>query len=282
MTFNIWLGGDEVDFDSIVRAVRRADADVVGVQEPGDNLGRLARRLGWRHTFSSADGYTNMISRYALDEPRATDEFAWLTLRNGRRVAVTSVHLTAYPYGPYDLRDGASREFVLFNERTHRREMRSRIRTLSALAEAGVPVAIVGDFNAPSHLDWTSRVARWRRQNGEEFVRPMPWPVSIRLLRNGFRDSYRTAHPRPINAPGYTWTPGYPPPEVTADEVLDRIDQIYVGGPVRTVSSRVVGEDARDADVVVRPWGTDHRAVVSTLRLRPLDPASRVRSWWAS
>lgn len=74
--------------------------------------------------------------------------------------------------------------------------------------------------------------------------------------------------------PGYTWTPGYPPPELTDDEVFDRIDQIYVDGPVRTLRSKVVGENRRNAQIVVRPWGSDHRSVVSTLRVRPLDPAT--------
>ena len=34
MTFNVWYGGVQVDFPSIGRAIRAADADIVGVQEP--------------------------------------------------------------------------------------------------------------------------------------------------------------------------------------------------------------------------------------------------------
>ncbi|MDQ3528704.1 MAG: endonuclease/exonuclease/phosphatase family protein [Actinomycetota bacterium] len=278
MTFNIWVGGTQVKFGSIVRAVRTARAQVVGVQEPGDNLERLASRLGWKHTFTSDDGYTNLISRYPLSAPRRSDEYAWLRFPDGGRVAVSSVHLTPYPYGPYDLRDGASTDYVLFNEQTHLEETRSRLEALSALAEADVPVVLMGDFNVPSHLDWTSVTAAARQADGEDFVHPFPWPLSMSLAEAGFRDSFRTAHPDPVAEPGYTWTPGYPPPigdqpaNLTDDEVFDRIDLIYVHGPVRTMSSRVVGESYRNAHIRVRPWGSDHRAVVSNLRVRPLYP----------
>jgi hypothetical protein len=33
MTFNVEYGGEEVDFDSVIRAIRKSDADVVGIEE---------------------------------------------------------------------------------------------------------------------------------------------------------------------------------------------------------------------------------------------------------
>ena len=43
MTFNVWYGGVQVDFSRIGAAIRRADADIVGVQEPEGNLRAIAR-----------------------------------------------------------------------------------------------------------------------------------------------------------------------------------------------------------------------------------------------
>ncbi len=37
MSFNIWLGGDVVDFGGVVRAIHAADADIVGLQEAEGN-----------------------------------------------------------------------------------------------------------------------------------------------------------------------------------------------------------------------------------------------------
>ena len=47
MEFNIEYGGTVVSFDSIVRAVQAADADVVGVEEGFGNVPRLADALGY-------------------------------------------------------------------------------------------------------------------------------------------------------------------------------------------------------------------------------------------
>jgi hypothetical protein len=46
MTFNVWYGGVQVDFPSIGRAIRAADADIAGVQEPEGRLRRIARSAG--------------------------------------------------------------------------------------------------------------------------------------------------------------------------------------------------------------------------------------------
>jgi endonuclease/exonuclease/phosphatase family metal-dependent hydrolase len=46
MTFNVWYGGVQVDFDSIGAAIRAANADIVGVQEPEGRLRRIARSAG--------------------------------------------------------------------------------------------------------------------------------------------------------------------------------------------------------------------------------------------
>ncbi|HEX5619109.1 MAG TPA: hypothetical protein VFX51_11850 [Solirubrobacteraceae bacterium] len=51
MTFNIWLGGDVVDFGNVIAAIRDARADIVGLQEAEGNTRRIAEavRLHRRH-----------------------------------------------------------------------------------------------------------------------------------------------------------------------------------------------------------------------------------------
>ena len=62
MTFNIWYGGVQVDFPSIGRAIRAADADIVGIQEPEGGLRRIARSAGLPYY----DPTLHVISRYPL------------------------------------------------------------------------------------------------------------------------------------------------------------------------------------------------------------------------
>jgi endonuclease/exonuclease/phosphatase family metal-dependent hydrolase len=64
MTFNIWLGGELVDFGKVVEAIRAADADIVGLQEATGNTRRLADALGWY-----ANERLQIISHFPLIDP---------------------------------------------------------------------------------------------------------------------------------------------------------------------------------------------------------------------
>ena len=274
MTFNIWVGGGRVDFDQVPAAIEASGADIVGVQESGGNLTAIADALGWNYTYEPMQ----IISRLPIVVPGDEPDVVYVEVAPGEVVAVSNVHLQAFPYGPYDLRDGATVGQVLANEtQIHMQQMASRFSSLSALAEQGVPVFLTGDFNVPSHLDWTAETAA---ATPREFDLALDWPVSRRLDELGFRDSFREIHHDPIAKPGYTWTPGYPPPSMTADEVHDRIDMIYAAGPSVTMDSFVLGEappanplpgdfGGPHADVVVNPWPSDHRAVAATFEVSP-------------
>ncbi|MEQ7052677.1 hypothetical protein ABN764_18720 [Paenibacillaceae sp. P-4] len=83
-----------------------------------------------------------------------------------------------------------------------------------------------------------------------------------------FRDSYREVHSDPLTKPAVTWTPGGNG-HIALDEVHDRIDFVYAGGPSATIDSRIVGERGPYTDIAITPWPSDHRAVVSTFELIP-------------
>jgi endonuclease/exonuclease/phosphatase family metal-dependent hydrolase len=258
MTFNVWYGGAQVEFDRIGRAIEAAGADVVGIQEPEGNLRRIADAAGMAYT----DETLHLISHYPIYAvERAGVRFGYVAVGPGRVVAVGNVHLPSSPYGPELVRDGKTAAQVLANERATRLgEIRPYLGPLSRQARRGVPTFLTGDFNSPSHLDWTPAAAAARPQ----VKYPLRWPVSAALERAGFRDSYREVFPDPVARPGLTWTAGTPPPRVRKRETLDRIDWVTASGPATTLSSSLVGEPGGpDVDIGV-PWGSDHRAVAST------------------
>jgi hypothetical protein len=86
------------------------------------------------------------------------------------------------------------------------------------------------------------------------------WPLSSKLLARGFRDSYREMHPDPVKDPGITH-PGSG----------ERIDYVYAAGPSTTLTSKLVGErGGKGVDIAgVGKWTSDHRAVLSTFRVKP-------------
>jgi hypothetical protein len=168
------------------------------------------------------------------------------------------------------VRKGWPRAKVLELERTLRVPALHRVlRELPALSKR-MPVFLTGDFNSPSHLDWTQAVADSR----PEVPYAVAWPASKALAEAGFGDSYRDAHPDPMADPGYTWSPGGP--ETQDKDFFDRIDWVLHAGAATTVDSRLVGERGNpQVDLAVaKPFPTDHRGVVSTFEVTPgLAPA---------
>ena len=55
MSFNIWVGGELVNFGKVVEAIQAAEADIVGLQEATGNTRRLADRLGWYEVLAEAN-----------------------------------------------------------------------------------------------------------------------------------------------------------------------------------------------------------------------------------
>ena len=275
MTFNIEYGGDEVDFKRIVEAVTKAAPDVVGVQEAEGNTAKLAKALGWPYF----NARTQIISKLPIIDPSgANGAYVFIEASPGRVVAMGNVHLPSDPYGPYYVRDGKTADEVLELERTTRlAALQPQLDTLPALAARGVPVFLTGDFNSPSHLDWTPATVGLRTH----IKYALDWPASQALADAGLKDSYRVIHPDPVSDPGLTWwagrplIDGYPDPS----EPQDRIDIVYSGGPATATATDIVGEPGRpDVAITVTPWGTDHRGVVSTFTVTPALPPPFVGS----
>jgi Endonuclease/Exonuclease/phosphatase family len=279
MTFNIFYGGDDYDlttgdfcatsngcpatFTKVVEAIRSSGADIVGLEEGEANTVNVAKRLGWY-----ASPRTQIVSRYPLlDPPDADGTYVLVEVKPGKVVAMSSIHLPSTPYGPYAVRDGASAEKVLaLEEKTRVPALTARLRSLDGVMKAGMPVFLVGDFNSPSQLDWTDAAAAKR----DEVPYPLAWPAGALAEKAGFRDSYREAYPDPVVKPGFTWTPGGP--EDVKNEVHDRIDWVLVAGPAKTVTSEIMGEKAyTDTDIAVDPFPSDHRGLVSTFSVEPVD-----------
>ena len=267
MSFNIWLGGDVVDFDQVANVIRSSRADIVGLQEAEGNTRAVAQALGWPYWSDRL----HVVSRFPLiDPPEAGGEYVLAQTRPGRVFALANVHLTSDPYGPYAVREGRSLRRVLALEReTRLPEIRTTLDAVAPAVARGIPTLITGDFNTPSALDWTPAVDAVRAD-----VRyPVPWPVTRAMVRAGFQDTYRVAHPDPVATPGITWTFGYPFPRLAANEVVDRIDMVHASSGVQVVDSGIAGPPGtRDVTVPVDPYPSDHRAVISTVRLAPGAP----------
>lgn len=282
MSFNIWYGGEQVSFAKVVEAIKAADPDIIGIQEPDGNTAKLAEAAGYPYV----DTRRHIISRYPIFDSGSGEApaspglvyslngvapdavHAWILVRPGKVVAMANTHLTSDPYGPEAVRDGKSLEEVMQIETDTRvPEAKPLAEALGKLAKSGVPLFLTGDFNSPSHLDWTKDAQEKRK----EIKFPVAWPASKLLADSGLVDSYRALRPDPVKDPGLTWTPGYPNPYVRSEETHDRIDMIWAANAKPTVS--VLAGEAGNPDVAIAidPWPSDHRAVVSTFEVVPME-----------
>lgn len=273
MTFNLWHGGDAAGLprDTAIKyqleAIRRAEADVVGLQEQTanqtDNQSRaqlLADSLGWHcHII---DGSRAVITRFPLTklDTAGVSQAVMLTVDGGVEVVFGVMHLMYTPYEPYDIADGklanaAEAEASARDTRLHQVEA-----VLAELAPfADYPTILVGDFNEPSYLDWTAEAIQARGDSLLPFA--VRWPATAGLAERGFEDAFRAMHPDASLKPGYTWT------SVEGlwrdPEVHDRIDLVMVSkGHFDVKDAIVVGEESPFSDIVVQPWPSDHRAVL--------------------
>jgi endonuclease/exonuclease/phosphatase family metal-dependent hydrolase len=263
LVYNIEYGGN-ASTDKVIRSV---DADVVGVLESYNRLPEIARRTGYPYY----NVELQLLSKYPILEPSGADGlYALLEVRPGYVVAFFNTHLDYVAYGPRLLASGMPVPDVLASEDEVRTSsMRILLPDLKELAAAGYPTFLTGDFNEPSSLDYTHDTVGMHAGVHEA----VSWPVSKALLDIDFRDSYREIHPDPAAVPGNTWGNLNGEQHIAAD----RIDYVYSGGPVEATASRLVGEQGGpDVDIGFRRWTSDHRAVVSTFDLSPVETPTTV------
>jgi hypothetical protein len=256
LVFNVEYGGTK-HTDAVMADL---DADVVGVLESYNRLPKIAKAAGYPYY----DLGLQILSKYPILEPSdAHGLYAYIEVRPGEVVAMVNTHLDYVHDGPNRLDRGVPVKDVLAAERSDRlSSMQKLLPSVTRLLGGGWPVFLTGDFNEPSHLDWTAATASQHRGIG-----PVAWPVSKAILATGMKDSFRVAHPDPVSVPGNTW--GHVAGR--KDSTPRRIDYAYVGGPVTVLDSQVVGEEGGPGvDLGYPKWTSDHRAVLSQLTVTPV------------
>ena len=289
MTFNVWGGGtnEGKPVDETAAVIRAAGADIVGIQEtrreaadcreescPPESesvAAKLAAALGF-HYYDQAK--TNdalwanaILSRYPIG-PATPNDLGVAIDFEGRRVYALNVHLTDFPYQPYQVMGipYGDAPYLTTGEAAAKAAEAARGTGIALLAEdlkaaEGADAAFIfGDFNEPSHRDWTPRtVAAGRHPFAVEF------PSARAVEAQGFTDTYRAAHPDEVSKPGYTWEAVPRSADVKVHH--DRIDYVFARGEGLVIEQvRIFGEKTPEADVVVTPWPSDHRAVAATVR----------------
>ena len=278
MSYNIHRGGVVMlkqPLSQTAKVIRSAKADIVGIQETrsprGDKLVELAKLLGWNHDMGKG---SNILTRYKII--KSLGNGIKVELDSGREAYVFNLHLPSHPYQPYQLLGirpkwhkhkfdiefiKTETEAIKWAKKARGREVTKLLRNIRSISDKQASVFVVGDFNEPSHLDWTARAAKAGRHPIK-----VEYPHSLAMTKAGFADAYRTIYSNEMENPGYTWSSFYKFDDPTTHH--DRIDFVYFKGKgIRLNEVKIVGETRKDADIVISPYPSDHRAVVADFRL---------------
>ena len=281
-SYNIHRGGvvmRKQPLSQTAKVIQSAKADIVGIQETrsprGDKLEELAKLLGWNHDMGSC-----IVTRYEIVEHfKGGKDYKGgikVKIASNKHAYVFNLHLPSHPYQPYQLLGirpkwhkhkfdiefiKTEAEAIKWAKKARGREVTKLLRQIRSISDKQAPVFVLGDFNEPSHLDWTARAAKAGRHPIK-----VEYPHSLAMTQAGFADAYRTIYPDEMKNPGYTWSSFYKFDDPTTHH--DRIDFVYFKGKgIKLNEVKIVGENRKDADIVISPYPSDHRAVVADFRL---------------
>lgn len=314
LQFNIWQEGTVVEngFNAVADEIVRSDADFVTLSEVRNYhntrfCDRIVEALKERgqtyYSFYTED--SGLLSRYPITDsstvyPLNDDRgsiYRLVAKKGNQEFAVYTAHLDYRNCAYYDARgyDGNNWEkiepvsdldsILVLNRASVRDDAIARfVSTAEKDKAAGRIVILGGDFNEPSHLDWTEATKDMR----DHYGLVVPWDVSVMLEKAGYKDSYREMYPDPVTHPGFTCPADCPDidlkklvwsPEADDRDRIDFImyspfegltltDMTIVGPKGDILRGERVTE--KTADPIIAPlgtWPTDHKAVLATFQL---------------
>ncbi len=268
-----------------------------------ERLTGVFEKRGRKYYYAKMDGRA-IVSRHLIIETKRINQWCFKAVLDvyGTRIVVYPSHSEYRFYSCYLPRgygDGSENWGKLPEPITDVMEI-ERIALLSGRTESarmvvedakteiaeGSLVLYQGDFNEPSHLDWTRATADSFDHRGCS----VKWPLSKYMIETArWKDAYREAHPNPVKYPGITWPTACPQLDESsiawakeADE-RDRIDFIYyhpdhrikvkdaflAGYPMSLRRAQAVCDESSDKFVISKNagWFSDHRGVVAVFKI---------------
>ncbi|BCU77696.1 endonuclease/exonuclease/phosphatase family protein [Luteolibacter sp. LG18] len=287
MSYNLFHGwgqmndGQNKGLDSVILS----GADIIGTQETVDNVSgsnayqvqTIANQLGWFYSPTGA-GDSGIASRYPIVDTFTAGVAKGVRIRICtsplREVVLVNTHLDYLYYGPYAAKlAGSTNASVLTEELKSQRDeqIAAILSGISSYLTAAntTPVFLTGDFNCPSHLDWTAANA------SAHYGKVVVWPATKAVTDAGMTDSVRQVSPNPVTQPFITWSPLYS----STNEPQDRIDFVFHKGTgVTPVAAQTFTTPVEHSGYVYgdsitatrdNTWPSDHASILVTFQFNP-------------
>ena len=301
-TINLEDGGAgyEKEFGELFSQYDIVIAREVNTHSGDNNAALIAKNIGWYSSRVVND--CAVLSRYPVESIAADGknlshtgtlilkDLIAVIVRAPKPVIVFPVHLNDEPYQPFSVlgvkyktdADRLSADIFVktpggpiddsYTISAHAQIARgaelSRVLKVAdeIYAANGIPQIIAGDFNEPSHLDWTARAIR-------AGVVPIEvaYPASMQMQKANFTDTYRAVYPDEIVYMGSTWPTSHG--KVLSELTMwddSPISNEHGGIVKRYLSARIDYIYVRDAYVLSserKLTSSDHYALGSVIRI---------------
>lgn len=213
-----------------------------------------------------------------------------LTEINGKKYSVYSCHLDWKEYAPY-LKNNVnlSSNDLLRKNLLSKRILQTMLILFYSLLDLhhGIIPIIAGDFNEPSHLNWTNRTRNQYSRSGKV----VEWQSSSLLQAANFKDAYRYRYQDEQKYPGWTYPVSFSKAHsnvYTARDDRDRLDFIYYlsqllkleniklfgttksfAGKERGINKIIISSTNNINEINRNTWVSDHNGLIS--KFTPID-----------
>jgi len=288
MTFNI-SAEDLCSNNNIVNVthiIKQINPDIIGIQETCcydennkiytdiSSYKIIANELSY-FFYKQKEQNCCILSKYPVIES-SNNDYGVVVKISDFYFGIFNIHLTDEPYQPYQLGGvmygspeinpliDNEKSAIYYAKKTRMPTIKNVLNDILLLETKRNPIGtiIMGDFNEPSHRDWTEEMAVLKHHPIK-----VAYPNVKYIEEHGFVDSYRFIYPNPALNNGFTW----PTIGTYSDEKLsknDRIDYILMKSNVfKIVDAKIIGEINSASDIKFETWPSDHRAYCITIVL---------------
>lgn len=312
LALNTWHNGSQIHNGllAVSRVILESEADIVLLSELPDSNNDFIQKLqadlsikGLEFSVYHPGGSTGILSRFDISSVSATRSDYLIKcivdIDAKTRLSLYAAHLDYTKYACYLPRgySGTNWEklsapildvdYILERNLMSQRDEAIAVFLKSAQNDLnmGNMVILGGDFNEPSHLDWTEAMGGYF--DHQNLV--IEWQNSRSLAQAGFKDSYRDMYPDPVIYPGITWPALNDQvaleklvwtPEADDRERIDfiyyypderwRLKDVEIVGPIGSLAYGKPVLNNPGSDPIITPsgsWPSDHKAVKAILEI---------------
>ena len=239
MTWNILHGGQNENLPEdgrpiVIDVIKESGADIILMIETYGAAPTIAEALGYNYELLSSN--LCIFSRFPITEKLLFEDRIDPFNFGGVEISIEGQPLVLFDTWLHYLPDARLVPLDKSEEEIRSWENEgSRDDEIKAILEAirpyiknadNVPIIMAGDFNSHSHLDWTEDT-KGHYNHGNAVVE---WGISKAMTDVGFVDTFRSAHPNPLQNIGTTWNAARDTEGNLIFTRRDRIDYIYSMG----------------------------------------------------